>query len=309
MEKEILTLEQAGLLFQVSTKTLLKLLREEKVPARKIGREWRFSRQALIDWVAAGDSQKYSLSDAEVKGYFNQVAPQWEKMRQDYFGEAVRDKLFKQVQVPARAVVADLGAGSGYLAEALAGRAKQVVAVDVSEEMLGAAQARLASAGITNVVFKDGDAQDLPLADASLDMAFANMLLHHVAEPPLVLAEMARVLKPGGQLVITDLDEHQNEWMREEMSDVWLGFDRAELRRWMEEAGFRDVRVDCLGCDCCGTSGGGEEAKVSIFLATGIKNDQRQECGKDAGMVPIDQGIATGGLGPGTVPRTPQGGS
>ncbi|MFQ6058858.1 MAG: class I SAM-dependent methyltransferase [Anaerolineae bacterium] len=78
-------------------------------------------------------------------------------------------------------------------------------------------------------------------------------------------------LKPGGRLVLTDADEHHHEWMREEMADVWLGFDRGQIQRWFEEAGLLDVQVDCTGSDCCAESAEGEEAAVSIFVATGVK--------------------------------------
>ena len=69
MDKEILNMEEAAELFNVSIKTFIKLLKEEKVPARKIGREWRFSRQALIQWLSAGDSQQYSSSESDPKSF------------------------------------------------------------------------------------------------------------------------------------------------------------------------------------------------------------------------------------------------
>ena len=81
MEKEILNMEEAAELFNVSIKTFIKLLKEEKVPARKIGREWRFSRQALIQWLSSGDSQQYSSSESEAKEFFDSVAPEWSKLR------------------------------------------------------------------------------------------------------------------------------------------------------------------------------------------------------------------------------------
>jgi len=82
---------------------------------------------------------------------------------------------------------------------------------------------------------------------------------------------MTRVLKPGGILVITDLDAHNHKWMRPEMADLWLGFRREEVARWMARAGLRQVSVRCAQCHCCTTSVTGEPISVSIFLATGRK--------------------------------------
>ena len=80
--------------------------------------------------------------------------------------------------------------------------------------------------GFSNVEQRLADGATLPFDDASLDAVFANMYLHHCPDPQAAIAEMVRVLKPGGRLVITDLDQHEHTWMREEMADNWLGFDR-----------------------------------------------------------------------------------
>ena len=111
----------------------------------------------------------------------------------------------------------------------------------------------------------------LPFEDDSLDAVFANMYLHHIEEPPLAIAEMVRVLKAGGVLVITDEDKHGHEWLHEEMDDVWLGFDRDQIHRWFVEAGLKEVEVDCTGSACCAESAEGESAAISVFAARGIK--------------------------------------
>ena len=105
-----------------------------------------------------------------------------------------------------------------------------------------------------------------------MDYSFANMYLHHVEIPPKAIKEMARILKPGGTLVITDLDVHGFEFLKREHNDRWMGFPRDAIRKWFEEAGLRDVAIDCMGENCCASSScGSERAKISIFVASGKK--------------------------------------
>ena len=101
---------------------------------------------------------------------------------------------------------------------------------------------------------------------------FSNMYLHHVESPPKAIKEMVRVLKAGGKVVITDLDEHEYEFLRTEQHDRWMGFKRKDIKRWFSEAGLRNVEVDCVGESCCADSScDSESASISIFVASGEK--------------------------------------
>jgi len=169
-------------------------------------------------------------------------------------------------------VVADSGSGTGFMAAGLAPLVAKVVAVDGSPAMLEVSRRNLA--GLDNVEHRLAGGATLPFESSSLDAVFANMYLHHCPDPEAAIAEMVRVLKPGGRLVLTDVDQHEHAWMREEMANVWLGFERSAVRGWLRAAGLVNVIIDCTG-ECC-TAGpesdpASAQAAVSIFVATGSR--------------------------------------
>jgi excisionase family DNA binding protein len=268
----ILTLEEVSEIFKVSTKTILKMLREEDLPARKIGREWRFSRNALFQWMANGHSQNYVNDENQVKDYFDQIAPQYNEQRRIVYGDALREIIFSQIKVEKEDIVADIGAGTGYLTIELAKKAAQVIAVDNSSQMLSVAREEAGKAGLSNIHFLEGNAEELPLENETMDMVFANMLLHHVNDPPIVFREMYRILKSGGKVMVTDISEHGHTWLRQEKSDLWLGFNQEDLNEWLKEAGFENIVVKEAGCDCCtGTNDNRKSVKIPTLLAIGQK--------------------------------------
>jgi ubiquinone/menaquinone biosynthesis C-methylase UbiE len=201
------------------------------------------------------------------KAYFNAVADQWDQMRDGFFSEEVRETAYRVADIRCGKQAADVGAGTGFVTEGLVRRGLDVIAVDHSEAMLEQLKKKF-----QGVHCRRGEAQNLPVADESVHYVFANMYLHHVDKPQNAIMEMTRILKKGGRIVITDLYEHNFEFLRKEHHDRWMGFKREDLENWFKASGLNDVAVACVNQDCCaGSADGKVSARVSIFVASGTK--------------------------------------
>jgi len=204
------------------------------------------------------------------KQYFDKVADQWDTMRKAFFSETVREKAMSAAGVLPGKLVADIGAGTGFITEGLLQKGLKVIAVDQSEEMIHQMKNKFGE--VPMIDYRIGDAGAIPIEDGRVDYAFANMFLHHMEDPQSAIKEMARILKPGGILVITDLNKHDFEFLKTEQNDRWLGFRRSDVKRWFVKSGLKDVKVDCTGENCCAESSCGcEGASISIFVASGRK--------------------------------------
>ena len=146
-------------------------------------------------------------------------------------------------------VIADLGAGEGAFALLLAQRAKKVIAVDSSEKMIDVGRDHAQRIGIKNIDFRIGDMEELPIRSASVDCVFFSQSLHHALHPQRALEEAARILRPGGRIVILDLVQHRYEEARALYADEWLGFSEADLESMLLHAGFRDASASIVDKD------------------------------------------------------------
>lgn len=139
--------------------------------------------------------------------------------------------------------VADIGCGEGYLTVEASRWASRVIAVDRSPVVLKRARALATRRRVRNVIWKKGELERLPLRDASVDVALLSQTLHHAPDPARALAEAARVVVPGGRVLVLDLREHDERWVRDRLGDRWLGFSDEALARLLKGAGLTDVRV------------------------------------------------------------------
>ncbi|WP_435606489.1 ArsR/SmtB family transcription factor [Pseudomonas knackmussii] len=130
----------------------------------------------------------------------------------------------------------EVGPGDGGFLPELARRFAQVTALDNSAAMLELARQRCADERLGNVRLRLADA--LQDAEDAADCVVLNMVLHHFAAPADALRQLARLVKPGGSLLVTDLCSHDQSWAREACGDLWLGFEQEDLARWADAAGL-----------------------------------------------------------------------
>ncbi|HZT75682.1 MAG TPA: metalloregulator ArsR/SmtB family transcription factor [Vicinamibacterales bacterium] len=139
--------------------------------------------------------------------------------------------------------VADLGCGEGYLTIEAARWASRVIAVDRSEAVLHRAKALARRRRVSNVIWKKGELEKLPIRDGTVDVAMLSQALHHAQHPARAVAEAVRVTAPGGRVLVLDLRRHHEEWVRGKLGDRRLGFDDDELKKLLVGAGLADVKV------------------------------------------------------------------
>ena len=250
------------------TSHLYTMTRDElDATARRL---WLLVREQVGPSPAAAQDQRRlhaALAERRTKSqeFFSSSGGQWDRVRDELFGER-----FHLAALAAFAqddwTVGDLGCGTGQVTAALAPFVAHVVSVDASAAMLQAAKKRLQ--GFDNVDLRRGELEALPIDDARLDAATMMLVLHHVPEPERALAEVGRVLKPGGRVLIVDMLPHDRDNYRQQMGHVWLGFSDEHLRRMLTDAGFEGVRIVSLPPDARSKGPG-------LFVATGRRVEGR----------------------------------
>ncbi|HEV8346293.1 MAG TPA: metalloregulator ArsR/SmtB family transcription factor [Vicinamibacterales bacterium] len=249
------------------TSNLYAMTRDLDAAARRL---WLLVREHVGPSAAATHDERRlqsTLAERRTKSqeFFSSSAGQWDRLRDELFGD--RFHLAAMAAFADRDwTVGDLGCGTGQVCAALAPFVARVIAVDASSAMLQAAKKRLQR--FDNIELRRGELEALPIDpvnDVRLDAAVLMLVLHHVPDPERALAEVARVLKPGGRLVIVDMLPHDREAYKQQMGHVWLGFSEEHVQRSLRDSGFDEITVVPLSPDVRAKGPG-------LFVATAQKH-------------------------------------
>jgi ArsR family transcriptional regulator len=229
-------------------------------------RLWPLVREQVAGTIGADQDERRMTSvlanrRSKSEEFFASASGQWDHLREEMFGSAFHLHALLALLDPS-ARVGDLGCGTGQLSALVAPHVSHVIAVDGSSDMLQAARARLAEH--PHVEVRLGNLETLPIDHDQLDVAVLGLVLHHLPDAALALAEAARVLCRGGRVLIIDMLPHDRADYQQQMGHVWLGFPEPQLRKMLANAGFDNVRIHALPID--------EDAKgPALFAAVGTK--------------------------------------
>ncbi len=200
----------------------------------------------------------------KMRAFFDSVAG---RLGKDYVpGKSWKSLAEALLRLMPPLVVADLGAGEGAFALLLAQRAKKVIAVDSSAKMIEVGREQAQRHGVKNIDYRLGDMEEIPIGASEVDLVFFSQSLHHALHPERALAEAARILVPGGRIVVLDLVRHRFEEAREMYADEWLGFGEAELEALLAKAGFAGVETSVVDKEP-------ETPQFQTLLAVGNKHN------------------------------------
>lgn len=188
-----------------------------------------------------------TMRAAEAAAYFARNADRWDEIRGLHIGDEAVERTMLQA-LPDAPVddLLDIGTGTGRMLSVMANHAARAVGIDYSREMLAVARTNIDRQGLRNVQIRQGDIAMLPLPDDSFDVAVMHQVLHYLQSPPAAMRELARVLRPGGRLLIADFAQHGLDDLRRDHAHVWLGFPEELVADWLDRAGFDPPTVTHL---------------------------------------------------------------
>ena len=196
------------------------------------------------------------------------LAERWVEVGQEFSTGALRCEAYSSL-VPDNLIVADLGCGAGFLTSYLVDKGARVIAVDHSAGMVEAARKSIDS---ERVEFRQGEMDQLPIASDEVDAAFSNLVWHHLADVDRAAQEVARIVRPNGTAVITDLQPHEEDWMRSEMGDLRLGIRPEVVQTALARAGFDELTTEPIHDHYVVESPSGRTASLPLFLVRGRRS-------------------------------------
>ncbi len=196
---------------------------------------------------------------ASAASWFEANAGQWDAIRSLHIAESEVEAAMSTVlgDAPIGQLI-DIGTGTGRMLELFGGRAGQALGIDRSSEMLRLARAKLSERGLANAELRQADLYALPLGDEAADLAIIHHVLHFAQQPGAAIAEAARVLEPGGRLLIADFAAHDREDLRIKDAHARLGFTDEQMATWFAAGGLAPARIETLE---------GGELTVKLWLA------------------------------------------
>lgn len=239
------------------------ILDELSTPARKL---WIVAREETQSWATLAHDElrlqrRLAQRENDSQSFFAGAATDWDRIRDELYG-ARFDLHALLPLLPSTAIIADLGCGTAQLALELARHVKTVIGIDNSAEMLKAAKKRASAQ--PNLDLRRGELTALPIDTASVDAALMILALTYIPEPAAAIAEMSRILQPGGKAILIDLLRHDRDDFRRQLGQKWPGFDTAAIEKSLAQAGLTTVTIRPIPPD--------QAAKgPALFIATAVK--------------------------------------
>ncbi|MGH7146255.1 MAG: ArsR/SmtB family transcription factor [Planctomycetota bacterium] len=200
--------------------------------------------------------------------FFEKSGSRWDEIRKGIIGQDALSQGLMAL-LPEGLTVLDVGCGTGGFLARIAPFVKHAIGCDIAPAMLKLAGDRLTRGGVGNVRLVESDMQKLSLPDRSVDAAFLTLVLHHAPSPRTAIEEAVRVLRHGGTAIVTDIVAHDQEWVREAMGDIWLGFEPDQVADWMEQVGLKQVHAHGEEQLVRGTGENHGRKPLRLFVVTG----------------------------------------
>ena len=224
--------------------------------------------------TASPEEQLRHLETRE-RDYFERIAASWDAYVASAYEADLQERLTRLLPWHRDMTVLDAGTGTGYLAGMMAPLVGNVIGIDCAPAMLARAGEKMAQAGYQHVSFKEGMAEQLPLATDSVDVAMCHMLLHHVVSPRTVLDELSRVVRPGGYVVIIDAHTHKHRWTPEAFGDLHYGTDLKKVQKHLKALQMRTLQVEDAGVSHSGNFIGRAADFTNFLLVAEVSERDR----------------------------------